>query len=516
MRTRARGIAFIAAAMSLALSAGVSCNAILGIDQGTFVPNTPQYKVRATRSVVRLPHGGATTVRFVVDVGEVKTIAVGELPDGVRLVQQALAADGKSAEVQLAANEDGPNADTRLSIDFTGEGGRDTINLALRIAPPGTLEPLGKNDPIFKSQTTPVVRSRDNLIYAIANANQLATGELTILRLKDDGTPDPSFGTDGALVLPHNKDESCAAIQAVFEGDTLVVLGGCKVNGSNLAYASWIWQVPLVKEGGEVTTTLNGAFTNEFIFGAGRYPNGKLWIGSHVHTGHGTFFRSLQNDELGGDDATTFRATAPVEAGHVFFAADYRDELDATVISLNRFTPELVYDPTYGIDGAAVFDAGTDAKLFDGSGPTTAVLQPAGTGTLLLLVSAEDPFGVPAQIAKLNADGFLDPSFPTGRRIMAPTDDGGRSATAIEVTSGRDGRDRILLARRFGTVRLERSNVEGKLDPTFGKDGRGVVDLDKECDASSIVRDEDGLLLVPCATPDKTEPGKTWLFRVWP
>lgn len=77
-------------------------------------------------------------------------------------------------------------------------------------------------------------------------------------------------------------------------------------------------------------------------------------------------------------------------------------------------------------------------------------------------------------LARYNADGTLDRSFGTGRRVVSKVGDGFSYAAAIVVQP--DGK--LVVAGRayvapdgVFALALERYSADGKLDPSFGRGG---------------------------------------------
>jgi uncharacterized delta-60 repeat protein len=133
-------------------------------------------------------------------------------------------------------------------------------------------------------------------------------------------------------------------------------------------------------------------------------------------------------------------------------------------------------------------DGSLDAS-FDGDGKVTTdfggvelgddvVLQPDGKIIVSGWQEADDLGGGPWALARYDADGSLDATFGSGGKVLT---DFGAAAFAYAMSIQHDGR--IIVAGYTGvedasdSVALARYLPDGSLDPSFGVDGKVVVDL---------------------------------------
>src|SRR5262249_45221517 len=105
------------------------------------------------------------------------------------------------------------------------------------------------------------------------------------------------------------------------------------------------------------------------------------------------------------------------------------------------------------------------------------------------------------RVAKYDSSGKLDPGFATNGvyRSAFPDADAPFSATAI----AEDAHGRLVVAGRWGegSVLVLRLTADGHVDPSFGTDGRTV--LEPGGFAESVALQRDGRILVGASTADE-------------
>src|SRR3954463_9438742 len=141
-------------------------------------------------------------------------------------------------------------------------------------------------------------------------------------------------------------------------------------------------------------------------------------------------------------------------------------------------------DPTFGSGGKRVIDFGTDDESAYG-----AALQPDGK-----IVMAGDSRLQPA-VVRLKANGALDTSFDGDGRKLFSWGPIGRVTAVVVAPNGK-----ILLGGfsgpEGGNIQVARLNANGALDPTFGAGGIAAVDFGDTEYGEALARQADGRILV--------------------
>ena len=160
----------------------------------------------------------------------------------------------------------------------------------------------------------------------------------------------------------------------------------------------------------------------------------------------------------------------------------------------------------YRLDGSLdpMFDG--DGKVAVNFGARSAycrdlAVQPDGKIVVVGAIEPDSSSGFSFALARFNQDGSLDPSFGTGGLVI--TDLGGPNDGAQAVALQSDGR--IVVAGRTGNIgpsdfAVVRYETNGALDPSFDEDGKATIDFGGDEEASEVVLQTDGKILVVGAT----------------
>lgn len=506
MRAMLRATVFVALAAA-------ACNALLGIDDGTYEPRpdaaaeassgsdaTPDadagvlLSVSTKRSEIRLPRGRTTTIAFAIanraTGGPPISVRVSDLPTGVTLASSVVLPDNGSASFTLTAADDAPAVTASPSFVFT-EGTRTaTTKVQLRIAPPGTLDVLynktGVVDVVrtgFEALLPDLLAVRGTTVTAVVNPGE-GRPVVSVFRYVDDGTPDPRFGDAGLVELPP-RDDKCRTRGARLVAEGLLVLETCPTGAS----------VYSVDDTGKVTTLLSDASLPGTPIGFGRTKGGVPTLVLHdTDAGAAAIeVRTLDASASTRVNAVPMAFPSIVEsAGRLTIAGQAIDASAAAVVALKS---DDQLDPTFG-DGGILPLPQLDA-------PIEVVISTRGDdGGVLVLGLPPYPGVGDTRFANVHGDGVVDTSFPLASFVK--TIDGRGTIVA------RDDRDRIVLGSNLssGVPRFERFSKEGVRDTGFG-DG-GLLALNLDCVPNTIEIDEDGMLVVLCLTQG------TALFRIWP
>jgi uncharacterized delta-60 repeat protein len=164
------------------------------------------------------------------------------------------------------------------------------------------------------------------------------------------------------------------------------------------------------------------------------------------------------------------------------------------VFALARYETDGSLDASFGVRGRVLTPLGTEQTFF-GRGILDMALQPDGK---IVAVGTDDGFDF--VVARYDVSGSLDLTFDSDGWVVTRVGGGGEAhAVAIQpdgkiLVAGGSGSD-----ESEGATALVRYEPDGSLDPTFGSDGKAILDLGAECDdaegASDIGLQSDGQIV---------------------
>jgi uncharacterized delta-60 repeat protein len=272
-----------------------------------------------------------------------------------------------------------------------------------------------------------------------------AANRFCVARLRSNGTLDTAFGSGGKRVISfggHGLGES--VFGAALQPDGKIVLAG----GSDLRAA-----VARLNPSGSLDTTFSGDGKKTFNWAPGDFsrtqavlvlPNGKLVVAGF-------------SGPEGGD------------------------------IQAARLKANGALDTAFGTGGKAAVDFGGTEFGF------AAARQADGRIVVAGFTQANGPPSGGAVVARLRANGTLDPDFDGDGRLMLP---GGGRARAVLVQPD----SKIVVAGNPGlseVMTVTRLNPNGSPDTTFDGDGTATIDFGAGGEpASSAVLQPDGKIVI--------------------
>jgi uncharacterized delta-60 repeat protein len=317
------------------------------------------------------------------------------------------------------------------------------------------------------------------------------TSSFCVVRLRSaNGTLDPTFGSAGKRLVDFGTDDE-SVHGAALQADGKIVLAG----DSRLQPA-----VVRLKANGALDTTFDGDGKKLFSWGAiGRVtavvvaPNGKILLGgfSGPEGGNIQIARMKANGALdttfgtGGIATVDFGGTEFGEAmarqadGRILVAG--RSSAGGPVVARLRATGVL--DPDFGGDGRVTLPGG---------GSLSAVLvQPDRN----IVVAGNANGSATMTVTRLKPDGSLDATFGTGGTttvafgsLANPLGGAARQPNGKIVIAGytQDGED----------VAVARLNANGSLDPGFGVGGKTTVEFGTATFGHAIALSPNGRIVV--------------------
>jgi uncharacterized delta-60 repeat protein len=307
--------------------------------------------------------------------------------------------------------------------------------------------------------------------YALAGISRGGTLDVAMAQgALDDINGNPILAFDGRFIIPAPESPGTPALLAAT--DSGVSNSDDITNFDNSSSSKALqFSVPLTVPGDLVSI----------------YADGTL-IGSATATSTTTTVITNGSRPLGsGIYSITARQSAMgVEGGD-------SPPLSVTILNspLSLPTPGA-YDPTFNGDGINIdprlsgYGAEADVVAADGSVLVAGSTTLAGDGATS---------GV---VVRYTSNGQLDPTFGAGGYVAIPTSEGDQTARSIAIQS--DGKIVVLITPAINIdaapLEVARLNSNGTLDPTFGSGGITSLSPGGDLAASSLMIQPDGKLLI--------------------
>src|SRR6266704_1485635 len=351
------------------------------------------------------------------------------------------------------------------------------LSLGLGFTSPGIAGP-GALDPSFGSGGIVVTdfNSIDDAAFAVAaqpDGKILAAGyvfssasnyDFALVRYLPDGSLDPSFGTNGKVATDFHGSTDVARAVALQPDGRIVVAG----------YA----------------LRLDGP---AFDFALARYnADGSL------DTGFGAAGKVTTRFSGGFDRATAVLLQAD---GKIVATGTVSNSFTTTGedFALARYNADGSLDATFGTDGRVVTDFSAGGGIFaNNDGATSAALQSDGK-IIVAGASTHELTFLDFAMARYNPDGSLDASFANGGRAELSFFNNADVDFISGVALQPDGK--IVVAGVTTTATrdfaLARYDADGRLDLTFGVNGKVVTDVDNaHNNAFAVALQPDGRIVI--------------------
>ena len=436
-----------------------------------------------------------------------------------------LSSGSEKSDIPLAVGS------TVIVLTVTAEDGTTTNTYtltALRPQPPGTLDPTfnatGKVISAADGGASADSNSHGNAMIVLKDGKILVAGDFSthadqdydfaLLRYHPDGTPDTSFGLNGAAITPIGSgNESARAI--ALQSDGKILVAGSSFDGGSVSFAL----VRYLPDGaldatfgsaGVVTTAMGSGDSQ--AYGVAVMPDGRIAVGGTATNGANTDFAVacyLSDGSLdtsfgsGGKVLTDFNSTndearglALQSNGQIILAGKSNTGPNSTV-ALARYTLSGSLDTTFGTGGKVKTSAGLNAMAL------SLCLQK--DDKIVIAGSTHSGAGTKYDflVCRYLSNGTLD---GTGGNVtsFANQDDFGY-ALALESngqlvvagSSNNGGNNDIAVARY---------NLSNALDTSFDGDGKVTTAIGTGDEAaSSVAIQTDGCILVAGSTQDGSQ-----------
>lgn len=354
--------------------------------------------------------------------------------------------------------------------------------------------------------------------------------DFAVARYKTDGTLDPSFGSGGKVSTDFFNGLDSAGALALQPDGKIVVAGSAYNGGTNFGLARYNGDGSLdasFGSGGKVITKFGGV---DYAGALALQPDGKIIAaGSAARPGQASSFGLVRYNRSGGLD-TTFgnrgKTTTVFSNGfdevHAIAIQPDGKIVAAGLADFNNSNSPIAV-ARYNSDGSLDSSFGSGGKVttnFPARRARAHAVLPQTDGKIVVAGYAEGNNAVSFfALERYNVDGTLDTSFGVGGKATA--DFFGRGGEAHAAVLQHDGK--IILAGQAGFGRashqlvdfgLARFNTDGTLDDSFGNSGMMITDLGDVVDrANAVVLQPDGKIIAAGVTTDERTRAKFALAR---
>lgn len=448
------------------------------------------------------------------------TVTAGGLPPGV--TADPLELDGPTPGM-LALHANATATEGLASVTLTADVGGSAALRVLVGGPPGTLDESfadgGKLVPQLGGQS---LASR-GMVFTDAGA--VITGfvlssppQAITLRVKEDGTLDPGFGSGGFVSTGAGTVAEGIALTTLPDGHVIVagVSGGTGTSDNDFGLYSYT-------AAGELDASFGASGVASFDPGNGfgelhsviAAPDGSLLVAGTLFPSDGSAAttRALRYS-AGGVQDPAYNVTEPnVAVEGAALQADGKFVLVGSQSSsfwVGRYGTSGGRDTGFGSGGIVTTAFGTTFANANG-----AVVLPGGK---LLVVGTAQTSAADTHLAlaRYNANGSLDVTFGAGGKLEPPVQFSSVSPTAVLATGMQ-----VLFVGGVGQVpAIVRLNGDGSPDMAFGTAGVVTVDFgvtgsSNRTQAFGVAVDPDGRILISAELgPAGSE--SLGVARLWP
>jgi uncharacterized delta-60 repeat protein len=354
-----------------------------------------------------------------------------------------------------------------------------------------------------------LVIQADGKIVAAGQAEIGDQGVFGLVRYDQDGSLDPTFGSDGRVTTPFFGSE---ALALAVQGDgKIVAVGatGTDSTGGDFALARYEPDGTLDPSfGDEGTVTTDFHHGNQLALDVALQGNGKIVVAGET-SGPGGFHRdfAVARYEPDGTLDASFGTGGMVRTDFGYFdrANAVAIQGNGRIVVAGEVTGPVRGDIDFGLarynlDGTLDRSFGTGGRVrtsFGGEIDRAEDLVVQGNGKIVVAGLTTAGVGGDFALARYAPDGALDPGFGAGG--MVTTDFGGQGDDANALVL--QGNGKIVAAGLAGTgsqeFGLAQYNLDGSLNVRFGRGGKVVTDfVGNPDDATAVALTADGKIVV--------------------
>jgi uncharacterized delta-60 repeat protein len=424
--------------------------------------------------------------------------------------------NGSAYDVRVTAQPTNPIQVCSI-VNATGTVGSSNVtDIAVECVT--TVQEAGLDPSFGSGGKVTAAQSAPAAIALQSDGKIVLVGSLTLARYENDGSPDPSFGSDGGIVSVDFGGSSYSAAQSLaVQPDGKIVVAGYTTSDTQGTQ----YEFALARYTPEGTPDLDfpggGRLMTDFVGGYDKaysvliQPDGKIVVAGVTSTA-GAFgqtefgvARYTADGDLDPGFGSGGKVMTPI-AGLSGSAAAVALQTDGKIVvagpiygaggentefGLVRYSADGTPDPDFGDGGIVSADFGLPYIY-----PTGLALQDDDKPVVVGWVGGSpDTFAV----ARFDATGNPDTGFGSGGLVTTPFGTVGAWAQAVAIQP--DGR--IVVAGYTGGVfsdedfAVARYTVDGRPDPDFGSEGKLTVDFFADSDrAHCIAIQADGKILV--------------------
>jgi len=406
--------------------------------------------------------------------------------------------------------------------------------LGVGLASPGIAGP-GALDPSFGSGgivVTDFNGSIDDAAFAIAvqpDGKILAAGyafsfasnyDFALVRYLPDGSLDAGFGMNGKVATDfHGSSDVAFAIALQPDGKIIAAGYALRLDGPAFDFALARYNADGSLDasfgvGGKVTTDFDRGWDQAHALLL--QPDGKIVVAGEAAIGGAATDFALARYNADGSLDTSFGAAGKVTTrfaggfdrantivlqadGKIVAAGSATSRATGPDFALVRYNADGSLDATFGIDGRVVTDFSAGGGIFANSdGASSAALQSDGK-IVVAGASTHEPTFIDFVLARYNPDGSLDASFADGGKAELSFFGNSSIDSISGVANQPDGK--IVVAGITTTATrdfaLARYNADGRLDLTFGVNGKVATDLgNADNNAFAMALQPDGRIVI--------------------
>ncbi len=367
-----------------------------------------------------------------------------------------------------------------------------------------------------------VATDKENRVVAVGGSTDEQTPTATVVRVLADGTPDPSFGTDGAVRTPVRTPGQYAILEWI--SVKVDAANRVLVAGRECTEVGCIVVVGRFTSAGVLDPSFAGDGIAELTGVWGDRPDLVLDSRGRVVVIGGVSNEVLLRLTTAGVLDPSFAGGVPVvrpqsAAGISSLALD---ALDRAVIArtpvggtweLARYDATGASDPTFGTDGTVTFDPTPTGTIttFD----MTFGVGIDSNGRILVAGSKGDNADVLA--ARFDSAGVIDPTFGSQGHATIDPDGPANSSYPEELAVDRSGRAVVLVRTGEGTYgsKLVRFDADGAPDSAFGVNGSTAVTAGGVSEIpGGVAIDTEGRIVSSLRSEDELREGDIGIVRL--